>query len=205
MDANPSSNTRKEASVFGPQGLINIEQTHDRQQAVIYHEVNALTDVNVLLAGLVYAGFNEKRQQRVNLERNIMRFKAFFGVPPTTVAALLNDLRDDNPNIIYKECLMTMNWLYCYETLPVLVGRWGYCENSIGTKVIKYAKMVQKLCKKKIRFKFKNDVDYPASLDTVNFLVQEFRLDPSAKYFDHKSHSSGLVSTGACLKFEICT
>lgn len=185
-------NPGKEAPVFGPAELSSIGQTH---KAVICYEVNILTDVDVLSAGLAYAGFDAKRQQKVNLERNLTRFKAFFGVPPTTVVPLLSDLRCDNSQIIYKECLMTMNWLFCYETLPVLVGRWGYSENAIGTKVIRHARLMQTLKKKKIRFEFNmDDGGIPASLDTVNFLVQEFRLDPSAKWFDPKSHSSGLVS-----------
>ena len=33
------------------------------------------------------------------------------------------------------------------------------------------------------------------NIDTVSFMVQEFRNDPSAKWFDQKSKSAGLVST----------
>ena len=34
-----------------------------------------------------------------------------------------------------------------------------------------------------------------ANIDTVSFMVQEFRKDPSAKWFDLKTKSAGLVST----------
>ena len=34
-----------------------------------------------------------------------------------------------------------------------------------------------------------------ANVDTVSFTVQEFRKDPSAKYYDQKSHSAGVVSS----------
>ena len=34
----------------------------------------------------------------------------------------------------------------------------------------------------------------PLTMDTVNFTTYEIRTDPSSKWYDPKSHSSGLVS-----------
>ncbi|KAL7528013.1 hypothetical protein ACHAXR_002230 [Thalassiosira sp. AJA248-18] len=154
--------------------------------------VSILTDVDVLSAGLSYSGFDVKRQKIVCLDQNRKRFKSFFGAPPTTLVPMMQDLKSNTPTIIYKHCLMALNWLYSYDTREVLSGRWGRCVNDIGRLVIQYAKMIQKLKDKKIRFEFNPEGEYLASYDCVNLLVQEFRLDPSTKYFDHKSHSSGL-------------
>jgi len=166
---------------------------------VVHAEICTLTDVDVLSVGLSYCGFDAARQQRVNLDRNLRRFKSFFGVPPTTVAPILRDLKDANSKLVLKDILMSMNWLYLYETREVLSGRWGPHENEIGSKVVEQAKEIQKLKAKKIKLEFGDSLsgehpEYPASLDTCNFETQEFRLDPSAKWYDPKSHSSGLVS-----------
>ena len=152
---------------------------------IIHNNIDILTDVDVLSAGLTYCGFDRKRQQRVNLDRNIRRFKAFFGVSPTTIVPMMKDLKDNNTTMCYKDCLMGMNWLYLYDSQEVLSGRWGRCENDIGKIVIQYSKMIQGLKAKKIRFEFSQEnlskYTYLASYDTVNFLTQEFRLDPSGK------------------------
>jgi len=119
-------------------------------------------------------------------------------VPSITVAAILDDLVEDHPELKYDYFFMTLNWLYLYETYPVLSGRWQYSENHIGRTVIPYGKMFQQLSRKIIRFEFKDDDGpYLFSLDTVNFLCCEMRLDPSSKWFDPKSKSAGL-------KYEFC-
>ena len=47
------------------------------QKQTIPAIVPLLTDVDILAVGLSFAGFDKKRQQRVNLNRNIERFKSF--------------------------------------------------------------------------------------------------------------------------------
>ena len=55
--------------------------------------------------------------------------------------------------------------------------------------------MIASLMSTKIKFSFENtNRVFVSSFDCVNFLIQEPRLDPSSKWFDHKSHSAGLVS-----------
>jgi len=186
---------------FGPQVLL--PPTNHRtisSNQVILQEINILTDGDILAAGLSYCGYDTRRQEKVKLYRNIKRFNAFFGVSPTTLLPLMKDLKDMYPNMIYKDFLMSINWLFLYETREVLGGRWNRCENDIGRLVIQYAKMIQQLKGKKIKFTFTRNEVYLATYDTVNFTTQEFRLDPSAKYFDYKSHSAGLVS---CLVFTL--
>jgi len=177
--------------VFGPAPASDSRQANN----AISMEISTLTDVDVLFAGLSYCGFDRTKQNRVNIDRNLRRFKSFFGVPPTTVVPILTDLKNVDPDVIYRDILMAMNWLYLYESREVLSGRWGPCENEIGKRCIMYAQKLQTLKRKKILCEVNHDGDFPFSYDTVTFLVQEFRLDPSAKWFDHKSHSSGLVSS----------
>jgi len=155
--------------------------------------IRTINESDVLYAGLSYVGFDLRRQQKVNLYRNVERFKAHYGVGPRTVVPFFGDLRDKFPEIIFKDSLLTMNWLKAYDVQPVLAGRWGYCEEYIGAKVKECGKQMQSLKDTKIRFELDDDEIF-FSLDTVNYLVQEMRQDPSSKWYDHKSHSCGLVS-----------
>jgi len=169
---------------------------------VIYKEIQLLTDVDILFYGLGWAGFDPRRQGRVNLNRNMIRYKQFFGVDPSTAAPLFRDLRDKFPSFTYKDGLMTLNWLWLNDKQSVLSGRWGCCEEYIGPTVKTYAKMIQSLKQKKIKFIFGHNKRLKASIDCSNFITNEFRKDPSGKWFDHKSNSSGLVCfCSACGRF----
>jgi hypothetical protein len=159
----------------------------------IYKEVRILTDVDILKAGLQYAGFDKGRQDKVNLNRNMMRYKQHYGVDPSTAAILFRDLRDKFQSFKYKDGLMTINWLFLNDKQSVLSGRWGYCEEYIGPTVKEYATMIQSLRSKKIKFVFRHDKRIKASIDCSSFTTNEFRQDPSGKWFDHKSNSCGLV------------
>ena len=160
-----------------------------------YAIINTITDVEVLHVGLLCCGFSSKRQQRVKLDTNITRFKAFFGVSPTTVVPILKDLKDvHGADLNCITILMTMNWYFLYETREVLSGRWGFSENQISKRCIQGGKLLQQLKEKKIRFEFDEEREFPASYDTLNCIVQELRQDPSASHYDHKSNSCGFVS-----------
>jgi hypothetical protein len=97
----------------------------------IYKEVSTLTDVDILKAGLNYAGFDTRLQGKVNLNQNMMRCKQFYGVDPFTAAQLFRDLRNKFPSFKYKDGLMTINWLFLNDKQSVMSGRWGYCEEYI--------------------------------------------------------------------------
>ena len=157
------------------------------QLMTIYKEVHICTDIDISVAGLFYAGFDTRRQERVKLCRNMARYKQFFGVDPSTAAPLFRDLRNEFPSFSYKDGLMTLNWLYLNDKQSVLSGRWKCCEETIGTTVKKYAKMIQTLKKKKIKFVFTRGKRHIASIDCCNFSTHEFCQDPSGRWFDHKS------------------
>jgi hypothetical protein len=161
--------------------------------AALHREIQILTEADVLAVGLACAGYDIKRQIKVNLKQNMTRFKQFFGPEPPTIVALFKDLRDKHSTFKYKDGLMTLNWLYLNDKQSVLGGRWGYCKEYIGPTVKKYAKMIQSLKSKKIKFIFGHNKQLKASIDCSNFITNEFCKDPSGKWYDHKSNSSGLV------------
>ena len=83
---------------------------------------------------------------------------------------------------------MTLNWLTLYATYPVLSGRWGCCENYIGNTLIDYGMKMTKLARKKITFALEHDIELGCSVNCATFMTHEFRLDPSAGWFDYKRH-----------------
>lgn len=154
-----------------------------------------VTPDDIFQAGLMYAGFDQARQAKNNEKRKMKWFKAFYGIEPTTISAIFEDIRNDSrKQVTAKKLLMALNWLFLYETYPVLSGRWKYSEESIMTWVVEYALLIAKLSREKIVFELKDNIALGRTVDCVNFICQEMRLDPSSKWFDHKSNSCGLVS-----------
>ena len=97
-------------TIHGPQPQIPL--AHARQASAsqppvvtIYKEVSILTDADILVACLRHAGFVARRQGKVNLNRNMTRYKQFFGVDPSTAAPLFRDLRNKYPSFKYKDGL----------------------------------------------------------------------------------------------------
>ena len=94
--------------IHGPQPEIPLAKARKASASkppvmTIYKEVSILTDTDILAAGLRYAGFDARRQGKVNLNRNMTRYKQFFGVDPSTAAPLFRDLRNKYPSFEYKD------------------------------------------------------------------------------------------------------
>ena len=119
-------------TAFGPLKPSAQTTQINKQQHKFTVEIHLLTVAELLSVALIYCGFDASRQQRVNLDRRIRWFKSFFGAPPTTLCPMMTDLKDETPELVYKDCLMAYNWLYLYDTREVLCGRWGRNENDIG-------------------------------------------------------------------------
>lgn len=144
----------------------------------------------LLSFGLECVGFDKKRQSSVRSSLNIDRFTGHYGTGPKTVQAMLKDLASHYPHIAIKNVLMTLYWLKTYVTQHVMSGTWGHSEDFIGKTVKEYTKLIQSLKSKKIVFGGFDDREiFWVSVDKVNFLVEEFRLDPSTKWYDFKSKS----------------
>ena len=88
---------------------------------------------------------------------------------------------------------MTMNWFKEYRTEYAISGTWGFgCTKHIRNTLKEYAKKMASLVDVKIVFGgFDEKENIVFSVDCVHFTANEFRLDPSTKWFDFKSHSSG--------------
>ena len=161
-----------------------------RPPAVLCHEISpAVTPNDILLAGLLYAGYEPAKLQKNNSKRKIGWFKSFYGVEPTTVAPYFLDIKEKYPDIKYKDCLLTMNWAYLYDTQPVLSARWKYCEEYIADKVIAYGMKMAKVGMMKITYELKHKVKLGRTVDCSTFMCFEMRLDPSTEWFDYKTHS----------------
>ena len=159
------------------------------------HDDPVVVDEDYLLSlGLSYFNFDENRLSRVKKETNIDRWKNYFGIPPRTALAVYEDLkRETGVNLVYF--LMTLHWFTKYGTEKDLIGPWGFCEDHVRDKCKEYAKMIQSLKEKKIVFGgFDESEIHWITVDTVNFLTQEFRLDPSVRELSVLNHAPLLIN-----------
>lgn len=159
----------------------------------IWGSIDILTAPDLLYVGLTYVHFDKMRQSTVKHKENINRFIEHYGVPPSAVVPFFIDLKAKHPEIAYKEALMTMNWLKEYRTERAMSGTWGFgCVKHIRDTVKYYVEKMASLSETKIVFGgFDPNENICFSVDNVHFMTNEFRLDPSAKWFDFKSRSAG--------------
>lgn len=172
----------------------NTNHGHDIANILSKPTYLVVTPDDILRAGLIYAGFDLARQAINNQARKINWFKSFYGVAPVTIAVMFEDIRVIEKDANVKEFLMALNWLFLYDTYPVLSGRWKFSEEFIMKSVANYVSLMEELSRKKITLELKHDLRLGRSIDCCNFMVQEMRLDPNSKWYDHKSNSCGLVS-----------
>jgi hypothetical protein len=67
------------------------------------------------------------------------------------------------------------------------------CEDNIRDKIKTYSCLIQSLKPDKIKFEdWRSDEVHIISVDGTNFRTEEFHLEPSSKWYDHKTHSCGL-------------
>lgn len=80
---------------------------------------------------------------------------------------------------------------YAFET--DLAGRYGCCERTVEDKTKVYTKLFASFKSSKIRFDgFKQGYVYQLVVDDSDSPCEEFRCDPSARWYSHKSNSAGL-------------
>lgn len=150
--------------------------------------------VSILAFGLTHAGFGPERQARCSDELCMKRFRAHYGVGPRALLALFTDLITFQPNrnVVLKSLLMALSWMKLYDTEEVMAGRWGYGERYCRETVRDYVSRIGQLKAIKISFR-----GIPAGcrflpVDTVHIRCQEFRCDPSSKWYSHKFHGPGV-------------
>ena len=181
-----------------------------------------LTEEDILFFGLTYIGFGEERQQvrdSLNVQRFKAHFGP---EPITVKDLLLDLKEDFGSGIIYKDVMMAMNWLklckkfilhftlhmlsffhslfilfilvsWLDEVEHVLAGRWKYGEDYIRSVVQDNTRKIQSLKPKVILFAGFDDQEiHVVSVDCSSYDTEEFRLEPSTKWYNHKSNSAGL-------------
>ena len=79
------------------------------------------------------------------------------------------------------------------EIEHVMAGRWKYGEDYIRDAVKDNTKKLASLKSKVVKFDgFDEKEIHLCSVDGLNTITQEFRLNPSTKYFNHKDNGPGL-------------
>ena len=175
--------------------IVSTRPQHEKTCSIPKTTLQLITPASLLSEGLSYVGFDPSRQSRASKDLNIKRFVSFFGAPPAALSPLIIDVRDmftEEPPTC-RDLLLTFNWLKGYDVMHVLEGRWGNCEDYMQPRIMRCQVMLQRLRRKKMKLP-DSDTVIAANVDTVSFTVQEFRTDPSAKYYDQKSKSAGVVS-----------
>ena len=165
----------------------------DQHRAEMLHNsTSVITADKILFVGLLYAGFEEARQN-VRHTKNVKQFLEHYGTTSEAAAACFRDLKAKHHNVGIKLYLMSLNWLKNDDTERVLSGRWRCGERYIRDNNKDYVKKIASLGEDKICFGgFNKDEIILLAVNCCNFIVNEFRLDPSAKHYDHKSNSCGL-------------
>lgn len=147
----------------------------------------------ILAIGLSHVGFGDERQ-RCSDELCMRRFRAHYGIGPSAIKALIADLKRYQPDkpVHLSSLFMAICWLRLYDTEEVMAGRWGFGEQHCREKVRDYVSRIQALKPMKIKF---DDLDPHCEflpVDTVHIRSQEFRCNPSSKWWSHKSNGPGV-------------
>ena len=103
---------------------------------------------NILSYGLETAGFRQFGVLETSPELKRQRFISFFGVCPSTCAAIFVALKTGSEigdGCRLNHFLLTMCWMKNYVTERVLAGMFEMTEKTIRKWIWKYAKMIQSL------------------------------------------------------------
>jgi hypothetical protein len=129
--------------------------------------------------GLTLVGFSNFQQAGVCDATNTRRFCAHFGVGPKALSKLYSDLATLMPKIDIKEFFLALSWLELYETEHVLADRWALSGEKIGMTCWLYAKKIQQLKERKVRWgEFEDNEIHIISVDGVHCRMQEIRRAP---------------------------
>jgi len=94
----------------------------------------------VLRYGLEFVGFDKSRRKKVAEEKNIERFRSFFGVGHKAVTALIEDFPNKDKVFNLQHLFLALNVAKTYDTHVVLSGWWKLSETTIDTWLWYYLK-----------------------------------------------------------------
>ena len=134
-----------------------------------------------------------KESAGVEKKRNIDHFKARYGVCPETLVLFFGDFFKKHPSLKYKDVFMTIYWLKTYSIAHVMAAAWGRCEEYINPVLEEYIAKFASLKEGKIRMdRFEDETIIVFSIDACHFMVDEFALSPSNRWYDFKKGGAGL-------------
>ena len=114
------------AAATGPVDLTTTEDTNvgrDEDEGRKQQHPTIIKD-RLLSEGLEYVGFNRQRQKNVQHKTNVDRFKACYGLEPTTLVHVFTDVMKRFPKATIKHLSLTLNWLTTYQSYYLLSGIW---------------------------------------------------------------------------------
>ena len=199
MRTNGAHNSRHKTNE-GQQQLEQQQETQTEWEAYCFH----LTKDRVLECGLQFVNYNKNQQKRVNMDTNITRFRSHYGVGHEAIAAMIEDLPQQDNFVLYN-LFLVLSFFNNYNTEEVHASNWRVCPDKVKDCVKRYFKQKQSLKSKKIKIgKFKKDTIYVYSVNGVHFHTRESRKTPTKRVYSHKFHGPGVAYKVGIAIFENC-
>ena len=157
----------------------------------------SLSSAELQKLGLKYVGFGESRQT-CSSDLSTRRFRAHYGVDLLAVKALIADLEARGEKVDPNKLFMAICWLKMYELEEVMAGRWDYGEKYCRDTVHAYLEHIRELKADKISWVGMHPDCKFAAVDTIHVRSEEFRCDPSSKWWSHKFNGPGVSFEVVC-------
>jgi hypothetical protein len=168
-----------------------------------------LNEDEVLYFGLMFAGFDEKRQRRASAVTNQERFKTFYGSNSLQVQLLWLDLlttdiseaKTVGSEMNFLGFLIAQFFLRRYQPEPIMAGIFKLNEKSVRRLQWEFAKKIGALKKEKICLpkEWVTGKEIPSisfTIDGVHFLFHEVKHPTELKdkgYWSHKFNKPALA------------
>ena len=150
---------------------------------------SSLSEEQLFKLGLSFIGFDESRQ---GTKKDNRRYRAHYGISPAAMKALIADLETKGKRVTPKSLFMAICWLKLYDIEETMAGRWGHDEKTCRNIVFEYTRRIQKLKRIKISMDTLHKDCKFLGVDTIHVRSQEFRCDPSSKWWSHKFNGPGV-------------
>ena len=150
---------------------------------------------DTLFQGLLLVGFRDDRLQNCGDELLDRRFRAHFGIGPRAISSLIAAMTryQTNNRFNLRSLFMAIYWMKRYDTEEVMASRWGFCEQYCRETVQEYVSRIRDLKPIVINFDDLAPSCRFLAIDTVHVRCQEFRCDPSSKWYSHKFNGPGVA------------
>lgn len=163
----------------------------------------------VLERGLLIAGFDHRRQQRVKRATNVTRFRTWFGSRPNLVVQVWNNLQTSDDQEVrtegtvknFESLLLAMFFLRRYQPELISAGIFKINEKSVRERQWEFVKKISALKHVKIVWpdnwgEDENTPYFLYTVDGVHALFHEVQHGTESKdpsYYSHKTKSASLA------------